>query len=98
MPMKGALPEGFKSKIIFILTAYSDLWILSGFAAAFLASMSWAAAMTKFDLSHAYPFTSLSFVLVFIFSILIFNEPFNYYKLIGILFIITGVYISSKGL
>ena len=96
MPMKGQLPDGFMSKIIFILNAYTDLWILSGFASAFLASMAWAATMTKFELSFAYPFMSLSFVLVFILSLFIFNESFSWYKLIGLLFIVVGVIITAK--
>ncbi len=96
MPVKGQLPKGIIDKIIFILTAYTDLWILSGFAAAFLASMAWAATMTKFELSFAYPFMSLSFVLVFILSLAIFNESFSWYKLIGLLFIVVGVIITAK--
>ena len=96
MPMKGQLPEELIEKIKFILWAYTDLWILSGFVAAFMASMTWAAAMTKFDLSFAYPFMSLSFVLVFILSILIFNEPFSWAKFVGLSFIVLGVIISVQ--
>jgi len=39
-------------------------WIISGLAAALLASVTWMAAMTRLPLSHAYPFTTLAFVLV----------------------------------
>ena len=97
MQLKGAIPNGnFLNKIYFILTAYLDLWIISGFAAAFLASMCWAATLTKFELSYAYPFTSLSFVLVFFAGVFLFNEEFNWYKVVGLLFIITGVIITAK--
>lgn len=96
MSFKGQLPEGITEKIIFMFYAYTDLWILSGFASAFLASMTWAATMTKFELSFAYPFMSLSFVLVFILSLLIFNESFSWYKLLGLLFIVIGVIITAK--
>jgi len=96
MPMKGKLPEGLFDKVVFILYAYTDVWILSGFLAAFLASMSWAAAMTKFDLSFAYPFMSLSFVLVFILSLFIFGEPFTWSKFIGLSLIVLGVIISVQ--
>lgn len=96
MPMKGSLPDGFLNKILFILQAYTDLWVISGFASAFLASMAWAAAMTKFELSFAYPFMSLSFVLVFILSLLIFGEEFSWFKLLGLGFIVLGVIITAK--
>jgi len=41
-----------------------DPLIFSGFASAFIASFFWMAAMTKFELSYAYPFMSRVFVLV----------------------------------
>jgi len=96
MPMKGALPDGLWDKIIFILYAYTDFWIISGFASAFLASMAWAAAMTKFELSFAYPFMSLSFVFVFLLSLFFFNETFTWAKAIGLFFIVLGVVISVQ--
>jgi len=96
MSLKGELPEDFLPKIGFILSAYTDIWIISGFIAAFMASMSWAAAMTKFELSHAYPFIGLSFVLVFLLSIYLFNEAFSWAKFLGTLLIVLGVIISVQ--
>lgn len=96
MSLKGTLPEGLVETIKFVLVAYTDLWIMSAFASAFLASMTWAAAMTKFELSFAYPFTSLSFVIVFILSILLFGEGYNWGKILGLAFIIFGVILTAK--
>ncbi len=92
----GALPGPFRDKAIFLLRLLIDPFILSGFLAAFIASLFWMAAMTKFDLSFAYPFMSASFVLVFIFSIILFNEPFSIYKALGLLFIVIGIIITSR--
>ena len=55
------------------------------------------AAMTKLDLSHAYPFTSLSFVLVLIASGLFLNEPVTWPKIAGIALICGGIAIGSQG-
>ena len=93
----GAFPEDFLGKALFLLKLYLDPWILSGFFAALIAGMAWMAAMTKLELSYAYPFTSLSFVLVFVFSALIFHEAITAPKIIGLVFIIFGIIISSKG-
>ncbi len=98
--MKGQLPTAFSEKMAFMLNAYLDPWVLSGFAVAFLASITWAMAMTKFQLSQAYPFMSLSYVLVFIISVLVFNETITLNKLLGYLLIVIGIIIlsfSSKG-
>ena len=71
----GALPAGAADKARFLAGLLLDPWIVSALAAALLAAMLWMAALTKLDLSHAYPFVSLSFVLVTIASALMFHEP-----------------------
>ncbi|UOQ83719.1 EamA family transporter [Gracilibacillus salinarum] len=93
MDKQGGLPEVWSEKILFLLQLLLNPWILSGFAAAFLAALSWMAAMSKFDISYAYPFMSLSFVLVFILSIFLFGEPVSTQKIIGFSFIIVGILV-----
>ena len=93
----GELPDGgFFDKLIFLLKLMLDPLIFSGFAAAFIASLFWMAAMTKFDVSYAYPFMSLAFVLVFALSVFLFQEPVNAYKVGGLAMIILGIIISSR--
>ncbi|OHD97462.1 MAG: hypothetical protein A3E21_01000 [Sulfurimonas sp. RIFCSPHIGHO2_12_FULL_36_9] len=93
----GSLPVESMEKLVFLLKLFLDPFIFSGFISAFLASMCWMAAMTKFELSYAYPFMGLTFVLVFIFSIFFMGENFNIYKLLGVCCIILGIFLTSKG-
>lgn len=95
MSMKGQLPLAFSDKIKFMFYAYLDPWVLSGFAVAFLASITWAMAMTKFQLSQAYPFMSLSYILVFLMSVILFSETVTPQKLIGYGLIISGIVFLS---
>lgn len=92
----GELPEGFKEKLFFLFKAIFDPFIFSGFAAAFLASLCWMAAMTKFELTTAYPFMSLAPALVFIIGILFLGETFTIGKVIGLLFIFLGIIVTVK--
>lgn len=94
----GALPETMINKILFLTNLLFDPWIFSGFIAAFIASLFWMAAMTKFDISYAYPFMSSAFVLVFLFSIFLFNEPVSWQKIIGLILIVAGILVTSKSL
>jgi multidrug transporter EmrE-like cation transporter len=55
-------------------------------------------AMTKFDISYAYPFTFLGFISVMILSHFLFDEELNIYKIFGSIVIIMGLYIISKGM
>lgn len=93
----GVLPAGLRDKIWFLLGLLLNPWIISGFAAAFLASLAWMAAMTKFQLSYAYPFMSLAFVLVLVLSNLLFQEPVTLPKIAGIVLIVLGIIVGSKG-
>lgn len=93
----GSLPAETLEKLMFLIKLFLDPLIFSGFISAFLASMCWMAAMTKFELSYAYPFMGLTFVLVFLFSIFFMGESFNFYKLLGLCFIILGIILTSRG-
>jgi drug/metabolite transporter (DMT)-like permease len=71
--------------------------VLSAFAAAFAAALCWMMAITKLELSHAYPFVSLSFVLVLLLSVPLFGEPLSLEKVLGVVLIVTGVAVGSRG-
>lgn len=73
-------------------------FILLSIVLTFLSGLSWMIAMTKFDISYAYPYTSLGFVLILLFSYLFFNEALSIYKILGVLFIIFGIFILSRDL
>ena len=92
----GSLPTGSLDKFKFLISLLFDPAIFSGFAAAFLASLAWMAAMTKFDLSHAYPFMSLNFVVVLLLSGLILSEPMSIQKTIGVGLIVIGTVVAAR--
>ena len=92
------LPEGILLKVFALFKLVFDPFIFTGFASAFIASFFWMAAITKLDLSHAYPFMGLSFVLVTFLSVYIFNESFTIYKLVGVSFIVLGIFITSRSM
>jgi len=92
----GTPPIELTDKVIFLLRQYLNPWVISGLVAAFVASVTWMATLTEFDLSFAYPFMSLSYVVVLAASLLIFSEPFTPQKVIGTLVIIIGLIIISR--
>jgi multidrug transporter EmrE-like cation transporter len=92
----GVLPTGVVAQSGFLLRMLVNPWILSALIAALIAALSWMAALTKFDLSFAYPFMSLSFVFVLALSALFFREPFTTYKIVGLALIALGLFVSSR--
>jgi drug/metabolite transporter (DMT)-like permease len=93
----GAFPLGGYERIHFFWSLLVNPWVASSFAAALLAALSWMVAMTKLQLSHAYPFVSLSFALVLLLSWAVLDEPLTWHKVAGIVLIGCGVIISSQG-
>ena len=81
----------------FLLGLLLNPWVVSVLMAAFAAALSWMMAMSKLDLSHAYPFVSLSFVLVLFLSAGLFGESLNWMKLTGAALICLGVGLGSQG-
>ncbi|MCK5665463.1 MAG: EamA family transporter [Thiotrichaceae bacterium] len=93
----GQLPDLSTDKVVFLLKAVFDPFIFSGLFAAFIASLFWMAAMTKFDVSFAYPLITagLTFITVF-FAIVILNESVSLNKVFGVLLIMSGVLIMMR--
>jgi drug/metabolite transporter (DMT)-like permease len=70
--------------------------ILSGLVSAFLASIAWMLAVSKLELSYAYPFMSLNFVTVIGMSYLLFGETLSFHKISGLVLICVGVMLVSR--
>ena len=96
LPHLGQVPDPVGAKIIFLLKSLTDPYIFSGYAAAFIASFFWLLALSKLELSHAYPFMSGAFVLVFIFSVFLFNESVSLQKIFGMSLIVVGIAVLGS--
>ncbi len=86
----------FPGKLQFLGKLLLDPWIIVSLGLAFVAALFWMLALTKFQLSFAYPFTSLSFILVLICSAWFFHEPFTIYKIASLAFITVGLLLLSR--
>jgi multidrug transporter EmrE-like cation transporter len=93
----GPLPPGLTDKIIFLLKLILDPFIFSGLFAAFVASMFWMAAVTRLDLSTAYPLITAGLTtFTVILAIVVLKEPLSFSKVMGLLLIVSGVVVMVK--
>ncbi len=92
----GSFPSGSGRRVEYLARLLIDPWVVSVFAAAFLASLTWALALTRFELSFAYPFMALSFVLVLLFGSAFLSESMTAAKVIGVLLIVLGLIVGSR--
>lgn len=92
----GARPDDLGGQVAFVGRLVLNPWVLSAFAAAFLAAASWMIALTHFPLSRVYPVMSLSFALVLAGSVLWFSETLTFTKVAGVTIIAIGLIVSCQ--
>jgi multidrug transporter EmrE-like cation transporter len=92
----GPIPVALSERIPFLFSLILSPWVLSGLVGGFLAFLCWLGALTKFELSYAYPFMSLAFVFVLILSVGLFHEPLTVAKILGVILIIAGIIVGSR--
>ncbi|WP_375428218.1 EamA family transporter [uncultured Sphingomonas sp.] len=93
----GPLPAGAGPALRRLLVVLFDPVVASTFVAAFAASLAWMAALTRFELSRIYPFTSLSFVLVLLIGAFVLGERLDWSKIVGVALIVIGTAVVSAG-
>jgi multidrug transporter EmrE-like cation transporter len=96
MAKVGSLPPELAAKCRIILWQLANPWIVAAFASAFLASVCWMITMTRFELTYAYPFMGLAFVLVLAFAVAFLGEPLTVSKVVGTLIVSAGIAILTR--
>ena len=91
------MPQGAAEKLWFAAALLTNIWVLSGFVSYFLAALCWMVALSRFEISYAYPFMSISFVLVFLLGALLFKEPLTVAKVAGMTLIAVGIVVLARG-
>lgn len=93
----GPLPADLSDKFAYVVALLLNPWVVSGIVATFLAGVSWMLAMTKFEISYAYPFVSLNYILVLAAGFLLFQEAMSITKLAGSALVILGIIVIARG-
>ena len=78
-------------RLEFLVAAVRDLRVLSGLAAWIAWTICWLYVLRVAPLSRAYGLTSLTYVIVFLVSIYVFDEPVRRLHVAGVILITLGV-------
>lgn len=70
--------------------------ILAGLLFYGVGTLFWLFALRTLDLSLAYPFVAISFIVVFLIGVLALGEPFNMMRLVGLLIITAGLIVMAR--
>lgn len=93
----GGVSDNMLTKPREIIAIVFDPVILTVFTLSFLSSLAWIAAVNKFELSFAYPFLSLNFVVILLISGWLLNEPITLNKMLGVFLISLGTIVIARG-
>jgi drug/metabolite transporter (DMT)-like permease len=93
---RGHLPATLSGKAHFFTSLLLDPWVLSAMATTFVAALCWMAALSRLELSRAYPFSALSFVSVLVFSGIFLGEAITVGKAAGLALVIVGLIVGVR--
>ncbi|ROS00113.1 Small Multidrug Resistance (SMR) protein [Sinobacterium caligoides] len=89
--------ESMEQSLQYFLRLFTSPLILTGLLAIFVSAIAWMAALSRLDLSSAYPVAvGLNFVLVISVAFLSFREPVSALKLVAISLILFGVFLLYR--
>lgn len=80
-----------------LLRLATNPWVLGGLALYACGTVFWVAALSRVDLSYAYPFASLSYVLMLLASWQLLDETVTLPRIVGTTIIALGVIVVSRG-
>lgn len=71
-------------------------WVVVGLSIYVFGTIFWLSALSRVDLSFAYPFASLSYIAMILGGWLLFSERIDIWRIAGSLVIMTGVILISQ--
>lgn len=92
----GQLPQNFSELIPFFPRAFTNGYVISAISLVILTALAWILALSRAELSYIYPFMALSYILIALFSLIIFKENVTTLRWLGIVAICIGVFLVSR--
>jgi drug/metabolite transporter (DMT)-like permease len=93
-PMRAALATG--DHLATALAAASNPFLVAGFGLYFIGALVWLLVLSRVDVSVAYPFVSLGFLLTAGLAALLLGESISAERLLGIFLVTVGVYVVAR--
>jgi multidrug transporter EmrE-like cation transporter len=73
-----------------------NLYVIAGLLVMIISMGSHLVVLSRVDISFAYPFLGLSFVLITLWGYFVLSEDLNIYRILGVVLICSGVALVAK--
>ncbi len=96
MTIMGPLTLSFDQLFNILWRIGTNPYVVIGLAIYVTGTVFWLAALSRVDLSYAYPFASLSYGVMLLASWQLFKEDITPFRLMGTLVVCLGVFLISR--
>lgn len=96
MSQMGSLEISMAAVPSIVLRMATSPWVVGGLFVYVSGIFFWLLALNRVDLSYAYPFASLSYVLIFFSSWLMLGERISLSRVMGMIVICLGVVLVAR--
>ncbi len=94
-PMREALATGAPVRVV--VAVLTSPGVMGGLALYGIATVLWLGVLSRVELSQAYPFVGLSFVLAAVLGYFVFADAVSATRVAGIALIVAGVVLVGRG-
>jgi len=84
------------SRFGFIVSMLLTPWVWAAILATFLAGLAWMLALTRFELTYAFPFTGVTFALILVAGAFLFGEHVGPGRIAGTLLVLLGLIVIVR--
>lgn len=84
------------SSLTALWAAASNSKVIAGLSLYALGAVLWLLVLAKSDLSFAYPFVGLGFIMTMAFGVWVLHEPIGVSRSVGAALVVIGVYLVSR--
>lgn len=74
---------------------FVNAWIIAGLVSYALGTMLWIYSLSKAQLTIVYPFTALTFVLVYLVGVFVLGEATSLKAMVGVAAVLLGLFLIS---
>jgi drug/metabolite transporter (DMT)-like permease len=92
----GAVPLDVGAPVDMVRRVVTNVSVLSGLSLFVVSAAVWLVVLSKVSLSFAYPFVSLTYVLILLFDRLVLHETVSGLRWGGVLLIVIGIVLISR--
>lgn len=92
----GQLPSQILGYFEFGLNLLTNIWFILGMGCYVVSIALWMGVLSKVEVSLAYPFLSIGYILTAIIGYFFMQENVNMVRIIGLAFICIGIFIISR--